>query len=48
MRGGIGDVDDQVGQGHLFERGPERLHEVVGQLPDEPDRVGDHSPAPAR
>ena len=42
----VGDVDDQVGERDLLQRRAERLHEVVGQLADEPDRVRDHRAAP--
>ncbi len=38
--GGVDDVDDQVGQRRLLERRLERLDQLVGQLLDEADRVG--------
>ena len=46
LRLGIGgrrvdDVDEQVGLGHDLERGLERLDELVGQLADEADGVGE-------
>ena len=45
-RGGIGDVDDQLRQRDLLQRGPESFDEVVRQLPHEPHRVADRaSPA---
>ena len=40
-------MDDQVGQNHLLEGGPERLDQIVWELADEPDRVGDRGSAPA-
>jgi hypothetical protein len=39
-------VDHQVGVGHLFQRGSERLDDVVRQVPDEPDGVGQRVNAP--
>ena len=38
--GGVDDVHDQVGQRRLLERRLERLDQLVGQLLDEADRVG--------
>ena len=38
--GGVRHVQDQVGLERLLERGGERLHELVRQLADEADRVG--------
>ena len=37
---GVDDVDDQVGEARLLERRAERVDELVGQLADEADRVG--------
>ena len=39
--GGIDDLDEDVGPVDLLERRPERVDELVRQLVDEPDRVGD-------
>ena len=48
LRGGrIRDVHDQVGQPRLLQGGAERVHELVGQLADEADRIGDQERAPA-
>ena len=40
-RRGVDDVDEEVGVDHLLQRGPERLDQLVGQLADEPDGVGE-------
>ena len=39
-RAGIHDVDEEVRQRGLLQRGAEALHEIVRQLADEADRVG--------
>ena len=39
-RRGVDDVQDQVGQARLLERRAERVDELVGQLADEADGVG--------
>src|SRR6185503_16101505 len=39
--GGVDQVDDQVGPGDLLQGRLERLHQVMGQLGDEPDGVGE-------
>ena len=44
--GGIDHVNQQVGLRGLLERAPERSHQVVRQLADEPDRVGDQERRP--
>ena len=36
----IHDVEQHVGVARLLERGAEARHEMVRQLPDEPDRIG--------
>ena len=44
LRVGVGAVDhvhDQVGVGDLLQRGAERLDDLVRQVPDEADRVGE-------
>ena len=41
-------MQDDVGVRHLFQRGTERLHEVVGQLAHEPHGVGQRRPAATR
>ena len=41
QRRGVDDVDEQVGFGRHLERRLERLDELVGQLADEPDGVGE-------
>jgi hypothetical protein len=46
--GGVDQVDDQVGSGDLLQRRLERLDQVVGQLGDEPDGVGEGGRPPAR
>ena len=38
---GVHDVDDHVGAADLFQRGAEGLDELVRQVADEPDRVGE-------
>ncbi len=43
---GVRDVQDQVGVHGLLERRLERLHQLVGQLADEPDRVRHQVVAP--
>jgi len=45
---GVDNVEQQVGFRQFFQRGPERGHEVRGQIPDEADRVGDNDVALAR
>ena len=45
---GIDDVQDQVSQARLLERGAERVDELVGQLADEADRVGQQVVAAGR
>ena len=42
----VDDVDDQVGVGHLLQRRAERLDELVGQVADEPDGVGERVDPP--
>ena len=37
---------DQVRVGGLFQSGPEGIHQLVRQVPDEPDRVGERERAP--
>jgi hypothetical protein len=39
-------VQDHIGVGHLFQRGPERLDELVRKVPDEPDRIGEREHPP--
>ena len=39
--GAVDDVQDQVGVGDLLQRRAERLDELVGQVPDEADGVGE-------
>ena len=39
--GPVDDVHDQVGVGGFLQRRPERLHQLVRQVPDEPDGVGE-------
>ena len=39
--GGVDDLEQDVGPVDLLERRPERVDELVRQLVDEPDRVGD-------
>src|SRR5690606_27960744 len=39
--GGVDDVEDDVGLGDLLQRGAERLDELVGQVADEADGVGE-------
>ena len=41
-------MDHQIRIRHLLQRRPERLHQVVGQVPHEADRVGDRAVTPAR
>jgi hypothetical protein len=41
-------VEDQVGDLRLLERRAERLHELVGQLLDEPDGVGEQERPPVQ
>ena len=45
---GVDDVEDQVGQARLLERRAERVDQLVGQLADEADGVGQQIVAPAR
>ena len=45
--GGVDDVDDQVGEHRLLERRLERLDELMRELADEADRVGDQVAPPA-
>ena len=40
LDGGVDDVEDEVGEARLLERRAERLDELVGQLADEADGVG--------
>ena len=46
-RRGVDDVEDQIGEPRLLERRPERIDELVGQLADEADGVGQQVVAPA-
>ena len=46
--GGVDDVQQQVGVGQLFERGAEGGDQVLRQVGDEADGVGDHHLALAR
>src|SRR4029453_2412818 len=46
--GGVDQVDDQVGPGDLLEGRLERLDQIVGQLGDEPDGVGEGGRPAAR
>src|SRR5690606_18477156 len=39
--GAVDPVHEQDGLGELRQRAPERLHQLVRQVPDETDRVGD-------
>ena len=51
LRQGVGGVDhvhEQVGRGRLLERGAEGLDELVGQVADEADGVGERVVAPVR
>src|SRR5439155_21131263 len=43
---GIDDVEQQIRGARLLERGAERSDQMVRQLADEPDRVGDAEPVP--
>ena len=45
-RRGVDDVQDEVGQPRLLQRGAEGVDELVGQLADEADRVGQQVGAP--
>ena len=44
--GGVDDVQDQVAAGDLLQRRAERLDQLVGQVPDEADGVGERVLAP--
>ena len=46
--GAVDDVQDQVGPGDLLQRRPERLDQLVRQVPHEADRVGERVVAPVR
>ena len=39
-------MEQQVGRAHLLERALERLDQLVRQLVDEADRVGERRPSP--
>jgi hypothetical protein len=39
--GGVDDVDEEVGEDGFFEGGAEGLDEIVGQIADEADGVGE-------
>ncbi|MNC72671.1 hypothetical protein D3C75_1237570 [compost metagenome] len=36
----VDDVDQQIGFGHFLQRGAEGLDQMMGQLADEADRIG--------
>src|SRR5205823_1621693 len=38
---GVDDVEQEVGVLQLFQRGAERRHQILREIADEPDRVGD-------
>ena len=44
----VDDVEDEVGQPRLLERRAERLDELMGQLADEPDGVGEEVRPPGQ
>ena len=44
----VDEVQQQVGVGHLFERRPERVDELVRQAAHEPDGVGEEHRLAAR
>ena len=46
--GGVNDVDQQVGVAQLLQGGPEGVHQMVGQLRDEANRVGQEHRQPIR
>ena len=39
--GGVDDVEHEVGPGHLLQRGAEGLDQLMGQVADEADGVGE-------